>query len=301
MIERITVLAILVQQKEVVMSILKGFVFSLVGLALFGTLMADVIYEQNMTTSLPMTGETEVKSTVYLKGDKEKTESVSMMKVPIPGMDQSHEIVTIVIARLDKELMWILDESARTYTEIHFSTVKDMMEEVKELVPEEQEEEAEMPLKVEVTRLREKEEMEGYSCERVRITMSFEDKQEGKAFDMTANLWMAEEKGPLKEIADFHRTMEELATGSEGMMEGMSGMVPGGMKAMAKYEEKLKDLDGFPIVSEITVSAEGEEQPLMRMETRIENIRSTQLKNSEFEIPEGFEKLEGSLNPMQGD
>ena len=202
-IERIVVLSIPVWQKEVVMFILKGFASGLVGLVLFGTLMADVVYEQNMTTSLPMMGETEVKSTVYLKGDREKTESISMMNVPIPGMEQSHEIVTIVIARLDKELMWILDESARTYTEIHFSTVKDMMEEVKEMIPEEQEEEAEVPLKVEVTRLKEKEKIEGYSCERVRITMNFEDKEEGKAFDMTANLWMAEEKGPLKEIADF--------------------------------------------------------------------------------------------------
>ena len=85
------------------------------------------------------------------------------------------------------------------------------------------------------------------------------------------------------------------------MMEGMSGIVPGGMEVMAKYEEKLKDLDGFPLISEITVNAEGEEQPLMKMETRIENIRSARLKNSEFEIPEGFKKLEGSPNLMKED
>lgn len=284
------------------MFILKGLAFGCTVLILFSTLTADVIYEQNMKTSLPMMGETETKSTVYLKGDKEKTESISMMNLPVPGMTQSREMVSIVITRLDEELMWVLDENAKTYTEIEFSTVQELMEGMKGMVPEEQEEEqAEVPLKVEVTKLEGKEKIEGYDCEKVRISMSFEDKEEGKTFNMIADLWMAEEKGVLKEIVDFHRKMEELTTGNGGMMEGLSGIVPGGMKVMAKYQEKLKDLEGFPIVSEITVKAEGEEESIVKMQTRIGNMRSARLKASEFEIPEGFKKLEGSLNPMEED
>ena len=123
-----------------------------------------------------------------------------------------------------------------------------------------------------------------------------EDKEEGKTYDYIADLWLAKEKGLLEEILDFNHKMEELSSGDEGMM---SGMVPGGMKVMAKYQEKLKDLKGFPIVSEITIRAEGKEEPVMNQQRHTKNIRRAKLKDSEFEIPEGFKKLGSPLNPIK--
>ncbi len=280
------------------MYILRSLIFVCIVLILSSNLTADVIYEQNVKTSLPVMGETEIRSTIYLKGDKEKTESLTKMSTPIPGMPQSQEIMSTVIARLDRELMWILDVSAKTYTEIDFSEIRELMGKMKQAIPEEEQERPdEHLLKVEVTRLEEEKKIEGYNCEKVTISIDFEDKEEGKKFDMTADLWMAEEKGLLNEIVDFTRRMEELSTGDGGMMEGLSGMIPGGTRIMAEYQNELKDLEGFPIVSEIAIRTEGNEEPLMSLQIRIQNIESAKLEDSDFEIPEGFKKSGSSLDP----
>ena len=55
------------------MYILKSLIFVYVVLILSSNLTADVIYGQNDKTSLPVMGETEIRSTIYLTGDKEKT------------------------------------------------------------------------------------------------------------------------------------------------------------------------------------------------------------------------------------
>lgn len=260
-------------------------------LIIFRTVTADVIYEESMKHILPMMGEIETQSTIYVKADKGKIESISKMKAPVPGMTQPQEMISTVITRLDKKLIWILNEDAKTYTEVNFSKTKELME---ENYPEE--EPGGVPFKVEVTRLEEKQKIEGYDCEKVRISINFEDEEEGKTYDYIADLWLAKEKGLLEEILDFKHKMEEFSSRDEGMM---SGMVPGGMEVMAKYQEKLKDLKGFPIVSEITIQAEGKEEPVMNQQRRIKNIRRAKLKDSEFEIPEGFKKLESPFNPIK--
>lgn len=281
------------------MKVLRSLLFIPMVLVIFSTVTADVIYEQLIKTSFPM-GETETKATNYLKSDKEKTETFSKMVSPAPGMAQPQEMVSTVIVRLDKELMWILDDNAQTYTEMKFSAMKELLEEMKKMMPEEgkEKEETETPIKLEITRFEEKKKIEGYECEKVRILVNFQDTEDKKTFNMVADLWVAEEKGLLKEVADFNRKMEDI-TGGEGMMEGISRMIPGGMKVMTEYQEKLKELKGVPIVSELTIQAEGEEEPIMKLKIELKNIRSANLKDSEFDVPEGFKKLE-SPQHMEG-
>lgn len=282
------------------MYLFRAFVCVFAVLLIVGTLAAEIAYDQTVKTSLPMMGETEVKSTVYIKGEKEKTESLSKLNVPVPGMTQSQEISTTVIARLDKDLIWIVDESAKTYTEIGFSQVREMLEEVKEALPEEgKEKAAETPMKMEVTRLEEREKVGEYECERVRISMTFTQEEEGETFQMVSDVWLAEEKGLLKEIGDFNRKLEEISTREGGMMEGLSSVIPGGLEVMAKYQEKLKDVGGFPVLSEVVITTEEQEEPLMKLTTRVENIRKVKLEDSEFEIPEGYQKLGGETNPLR--
>lgn len=190
------------------------------------------------------------------------------------------------IVRLDKEVFITIDPTEKTYSEMTFAEMEEMMKKVggemdskmaemqKQLaaMPEEQRKMVEkmMPgmgaakdAKVDVKNTGDKKTISGFSCTKVVVT------QDGK--DMMT-LWVT------KDVSGFDAMRKDWEEFSKRMM----AMNPMGGKGLG---EAFKKIDGFPIQTEMG-------QGITSTVTKIEKKTATA---SEFEVPAGYKKVKASM------
>lgn len=285
------------------------------------SLWADVVYKQTMKME-GMGGmmQMEFQTTNFLKGEKQRTEMVSPQAEEIRAPGGAGQSITIM--RLDKGIIWNIFPDMKTYME---TSLKEMF--VPELEEEkEKEEESESQAKVtpprfEIKKTKESKVINGFKCQRVIMTMEAEgiDEKTGEkgSFSLTGDMWVAKGTKELKELEDFQKKLSEKTGGSSvGFIDKLlSGTQKGKME---EFTEKMNEIEGFPIVLDISMKAkgmfedeedEGEEeeiptqmkglmeamktgdQPIFTIHTEVTEIKSTSLQASQFELPQGFEKM----------
>lgn len=207
-----------------------------------------------------------------------------MMKVVHHGGDAS-----ILIIRLDREVFWDLDPAEKTYSEMTFAEMEEMMnkmagkmdaamkkmrEEMRNM-PEEQRKmmmemmggqmpgmspESTAPVKVHKTG--EKKTISGYACTKYVV-------RQGE--QTLSTMWVTKDIGTFAALAeDWRKLSQRMARLAERFGKGLA--------------DAYKDLDGFPMQTEMS----GIVTTVTKLETR-------SIASNEFEVPSGYRRVKGKL------
>ncbi|HXG01242.1 MAG TPA: DUF4412 domain-containing protein [Bacteroidota bacterium] len=207
-----------------------------------------------------------------------------MMKVIHHGGDGS-----ILIIRLDREVFWDLDPAEKTYSEMTFAQMEEMMnrmagkmdaamkkmrEEMSNMTEEQRKMMMEMmggqmpgmspesTAPVKVNKTGEKKTISGYACTKYVVRMG----------DQTlSTMWVTKDvKGFAAMAEDWKKLSQRMARLAERFGKGLA--------------DAYKDIDGFPMQTEMS--------GIVTTVTKLEQ-RSTPA--SEFEIPAGYKKVKSKL------
>lgn len=200
----------------------------------------------------------------------------------------------MMILRLDKEVIWQVDTKESTYAEVTFAEMEEasderkkqmakteveMMKEMKDMPPEQRkhvekmmgskmstlmgsEEEVELSLK----RTYEKENVNGYNCEHVVVTVNN---------DPFIDMWITDKFDLGGALFNFYKKMN-----------------------IFKYEptKELREFKGFPIK---TVHTMDMGMGTVKNVTTVTKVIATSLKETEFDVPKGFQKKEMKMMRME--
>jgi hypothetical protein len=96
---------------------------------------ADVVIQRKSTIKNPK-GSMEIESleTQYIKGDKSRVEISMNLKNKFPeSVPNDPGLNQIMIIHIDKQLIWMIDTAAKTYSEISFTGMKEMLGNLRDL------------------------------------------------------------------------------------------------------------------------------------------------------------------------
>jgi len=227
-------------------------------------------------------------STTDGMGGKNTEESFAipkMMKVVRTGGPRGN---SVIIIRLDKELLWNVQPEEKTYSEITFAEIEKMankssermaaMKEKMKEMPEEQRKMMEKMMgggdeQVEVNETDETKTITGHTCKKFIVL-------KGKKEFMT--LWVANDVKEFKPLmADWKNFSERLSAMTARFAKGMGDV--------------YKKINGFPM--ETSVSMMGN-----KITTTVTKIEKRTTPANEFEIPAGYKKvkseMEGAMEKM---
>ncbi len=238
---------------------------------------------------------------VYFKGARIRTESLGKT-MGMGGM--AHQFEQVEITRLDKGVVWLIDEKDSTYSEIKIDEPSDDSTEVEFAIKD-----------LKVTKTDNKRSIAGYECKEVKVEFTVVVTQEESSLEqkVRGSLWVAKEDEKLKELNEFWEK-GFIATGKR---------MGGKMDAMYKqFEPVLKDVGGVALASEILIEmamadreseseykeamemmkkfiGEGKaggktEEPArgMKVTTEVTSISTGKLSDNLFEIPKGYRKID---------
>ncbi|HVP57421.1 MAG TPA: DUF4412 domain-containing protein [bacterium] len=175
--------------------------------------------------------------TTYIKNDKMRTEGQMEMSGMVKSAGKTTE--TLTITRLDKGVMWIVNNQESTYTEIPLTAAVDSVSQSFKLKD------------ISVKKTGQTKDIIGYKCDGVDVAMTFEAvAREGKGaapqtYSMDFLFWMRPEVKDLEELRHFWDQMVEVAKVSQ------KGSPMG--DAMITAFGKLKELQGVPLGAEVTM------------------------------------------------
>jgi hypothetical protein len=277
----------------------------------------------------------EMESTIMLKGDGQRQESVSKFTGPMAkAMPNGGKEQHVTITRLDKELIWDIDVLEKTYTQMSFDELRMMGQGVVE-EEEAPEESTEVKFKVDVKKSGQKKKIGGYDCEEFIITMVSQGKDvttgETHEFEVQTHLWVTPDVKGYDQIENFQKRMAQ-AMGWEGNYD------PNLSQAMTQYgmdgKEMVKEMSqikGFPMLTVIKLKGSEEEMTesekeekaeqeevmkkamgflgkkvepeekgvIFTMSTEVTDIQVNEVAVSQFELPEGLKKEEIPLEDKE--
>jgi hypothetical protein len=185
------------------------------------------------------------------------------MKTKLPLISPP-ALKTSDIMRLDRELVWDLDHKKKSYTERTFAEMRAMMDSLgremqgmaKESKKEKQDYEVSPP-QFQIQKTGNKQTIAGYACEEVLLDIitKFKDKKTGDtgSFVLHDRLWLTKDWAGQAEYEAFSRKAAEKMGFGRGMESASSylGMMGLDAETMA---EKMKEIGGFPMKQEMTMS-----------------------------------------------
>jgi hypothetical protein len=183
--------------------------------------------------------------TTYIEGGKMRSESAMQIGGAVAGMmqgmgmDKTPDVITIT--RLDKGVIWVVNNDAKTYTEMSLRAGK-------------ADSSAQAGVKVKdltVKKTSQTKEIIGYKCEGVEVNLVVEVAVgEGKQREVQTHaaktlFWMRPDAKGLEELRDFWDQMVEVARVSQ---QGNPML-----EAMGPVFGKLKEIQGVPLGIEMTM------------------------------------------------
>lgn len=229
--------------KRCVIILLLCAVFPTVGFA--GLVIEEKLSTRGMMGMMAADGT----ETTYIEGDKIRTESRIKHGGMMAGMMKQAVLPQVTIIRLDKDLMWNVNDDDSTFMEIS----------LKEVAAGEEPQAVSFKIKdVKVTETGEHKKIAGHECKGLRMEMVFETHTEDQKMEQAADIlfWMAPETGELKGMKKAWQGMMETVDESGDMFKG----------AMEEISAKVKEKEGVPlgmeIVMEMSMPTEAEEDEM---------------------------------------
>jgi hypothetical protein len=189
------------------------------------------------------------KETTYIEGDKIRTESRMKHGGMMAGMMKQSVLPQVTIIRLDKNLVWNVNDDDSTFMEVS----------LEETGGAEQPKGVSFKIKdVKVTDIDKQKKIAGHDCKGLKMEMIFETQAEDQKTEQSAEIlfWMAPETGKLKGMKKAWERMMESVDESGDMLKG----------AMEEISAKVKERKGVPLgmemVLEMSMPAEAEEDEM---------------------------------------
>lgn len=250
----------------------KAFPFILLSLLFAFTALEAQITIESITTSDGFMGMGASVSTEksYTQGDARREES----NIKFTGGIMKHmspKETQIEITRLDKEVIWQMNDKDKKYTEMTFAEFKKMMEEgllnqpmtgkpesKQEKKPEgEPEYEWQAPV-VKARDLGEKKEINGFNCKHYLVTVTTIGKQlaTGKldTLLLSADMWNSvSAAAAMKKANEFDMRLAK-ALGLDKMAQTMGPLMAQYGEQFKKLAEEMKKVEGYSILTETTAS-----------------------------------------------
>jgi len=304
------------------MRLLAGFI-CLAGSVISASMVhADLtMKETTVIKGLPMVGDVTAHSTVMVSGDRQRSETTTEMSGRLARMMAGGGQESVEIVRLDRELTWSLNPSEKTYTEMTFQQIRDLMQgmdaEMEDELDEFDDEAGGVDLKIDVRKTGEKRKIAGYDTEEVVVTVEGEAEDEDTGEMVRSRwimtMWMAKDAQGLSEIEEFNRAMTGKmgfpADGADQFASLLSSYA-GGLKAMTGA---MEDIEGIPLESHMQIEVEGgesEDGAGARADSRgpgggggggrrkgpwgavVTEVSTGAVSASMFEVPDGYRKAD---------
>uniref|UniRef100_A0A7C4TGS2 DUF4412 domain-containing protein n=1 Tax=candidate division WOR-3 bacterium TaxID=2052148 RepID=A0A7C4TGS2_UNCW3 len=236
-------------------------------LLIFYFLYGDVMYEMVTTTEGMMgMGKSESLIRNFIKGKFMRTEVITQH--PVLG-----EIKNISIVRLDKNVIWVLDEGKKEYTELRLS----------ENLADTIEIDTTLPLNIKVEKFNDKKTILKTECEKYVVNMEVKS-SEGNA-TLIQTMWVGKDIPGYDEIVGFN---EKFTGAGMGMLQGpMMGI---DKESFRQFREKISEIEGFPLETELSLTME--EGFSIKTKSEITKITTVPISDKVFEIPEGYKLKE---------
>jgi hypothetical protein len=231
---------------------------------------ADVVVrEKTVSEGLGGFGNGTTSRTMIVAGDRSRSED----EVTYTGRFKTFAgggkpRVSVTITRIDEEVIWNLDPDKKTYTEMTFAEMRELMAKGAAGMEKARAEsaakdagtakDAGMTFTVDVKRTGAKQEVNGFPAEQAIITCVGKPKDppkdaQGGEIRMVMDLWLAKSLPGGPERADFARRFAE-KLGLDLQLSGVSGtaraMYGDGMRELSA---KMKDLGGTAVRSTFTI------------------------------------------------
>jgi hypothetical protein len=229
-----------------------------------GTVRSDVTVQRLVKSGgFGGFGAFETTEKLMISGDKECTKGTTKYSGKFSSLMNKGAKEATSITRLDKELIWNLDPDKKTYTELTFEQMRKMMESMGSLggllnpaqTDSLRKAVEKLSATVDVNKTGEKKTISGLESERVILTLRSEIKDTlGNVVDTTwvkNDLWMVPIDKVPSELRDFDLKMAEKLGFTEG--GPMAGLLNQYADAMKKLQDKLKELNGYPLASTFSI------------------------------------------------
>ncbi len=274
-----------------------------------GTVNADVTVQRLVKSGgLGGLGAFETTEKLMVSGDKECTKGTTKYSGKFSSLMNKGAKEATSITRLDKELIWSIDNDKKTYTELTFEQMKKMMESMSAMLTNPAKQDSlrqameKISSNVDVKKTGEKKTIAGLECERVIISMQGETMDAtGKPVDTTwvkNDVWMTPLSKVPSELYDFDMKMAE----KMGIMEGgpMAGLLSQYADAMKKLQDKLKELKGYPLASTFSIVTSTHAQEKQQSEAKAQGSSEQQEETKEETSTTGKTDVKSALGGLFG-
>jgi len=224
----------------------------------------DVVYEMSTVTRGMMgMGDSNSNIRVFIKGDMSRTE--------ITPIDTAiHGVPDAVIMRLDKGVIWVLDDEHKEYSETVINETADIPASAGDS------EAVKLP-EIKVEKTGKKKVILQKECEEVTLSMSLD--ADGGDLSLTQTLWVTTDVPGYEELSCFTEKVTALGVTMS------SSSLTADKKAYHAFQQKLNEIEGFPLETDISMSMGSVTFSVTNTITKIDTIS---IHPRVFEIPAGY-------------
>jgi hypothetical protein len=236
-------------------------------------LHADIMYEMTTkTTGMMGMGDSETFMRIFIKGDRSRTEVKSTSTT-------MGELASAYIMRLDKSVMWTIDDANKKYMETSLIFTADDTAAVKPdstlIKPD---------VNIEFTD--ETKKILDHNCKKINVSLKLNGGDND--FNLTQTMWMAESLPGVDELKAYNKKLIDIGG---GMMQ--SAPVGIDKKALEEFMNKTNEINGFPLEIEFTMSINVEEMVMeVKTSSVVTKFSVVPISNKVFELPEGYTPYE---------
>jgi len=232
---------------------------------LCSSIYADVMYEME-TTSQGMMGMGEGITVIrnFIKGDRMRTELKT--KSPMLG-----EIEKFTIIRLDKGVVWVLDNENKEFSEIPLNTVlaETSAAETQDILPE-----------IKIEKFDETKAILKIICDKYVISMNI--KSNNDDLQIIQTMWLGTDFSGYNEIMAFNKKILNNIT--EPSIIGFD------KKVIKELQKRISETNGFPLEIEFSLNMQNQGMEiLLKTKSIIKKISTVPISDKVFEIPEGYQ------------
>ena len=239
------------------------------------TLSADLFYQMDITTQTMGITVTTTQRT-YIQGDKMRQET--SVKLPESMQTPAIPITQITITRLDKRILWQLNETTKTYKETPLTTLLPQTSTMAESLFK--------YMELDVQNLGQ-ETVNNYKCNKLQLTLTFKKlpRDLPQIFDkIQLTLWIGQPQG-WQEYSSFYDKYRSI-TGSSNWQTFLGTSVDPSVQR--KLDAATKDIKGIPLKLHTDVYFRN--TVLSSVDGEIVQLSTGKLSPSLFELPEGYKK-----------
>lgn len=228
-------------------------------------IFSDVMYEMERTSQgFTLMGEETTHIRNFIKGDLMRTEI--KMKHPILG-----KIERITIVRLDKGIVWILDNEHKEYSEFPLKSDSTEIQTAKipEILPA-----------IKIEKLKESKEILKINCDKYTVSLTY--KSDNDTIEMLQTIWLGKDFVGYDEIMGFNKKM--LNTINFPSVPGIDNII------IKEFQKSISEIEGFPLELELNLKMQNQELDISLLTRNIvKKISTVPISNKVFEIPEGYQ------------